>query len=100
MDHVDRQRASPSQNFGRTRARIQQLGIRVEEQFPLTEYPRIKCNVARQTGERIYHLPFDQQYDTTVIEPERGERWAETCAEAEQDGFRRAWRWRTTTSPQ
>ena len=27
-------------------------------------------------GERIYHLPFDQQYDTTLIEPARGERYA------------------------
>ena len=70
------------------------LGIRVEENFPLADYPRIKCNVARQTGERIYHLPFDQQYDSTVIEPERGEHYAMTCAEAEALGFRRAWRWR------
>lgn len=45
--------------------------IKVEESFPLADYPRIKCNIARRTGERIYHLPFDQQYDTTVIEPAR-----------------------------
>jgi hypothetical protein len=70
------------------------LQIRVEERFPLGEYPRIKCNVARRDGQRIYHLPFDQQYDSTLIEPHRGERYAMTCAEAEQEGFRRAWRWR------
>lgn len=70
------------------------LEIRVEESFPLANYPRIKCNVARQTGERIYHLPFDQQYDATAVEPGRGECYTMTCAEAEEMGFRRAWRWR------
>lgn len=50
-------------------------------------------NVARASGERIYHLPFDQQYDTTVVEPDRGECFVATVAEAEQLGFRRAWRW-------
>jgi hypothetical protein len=65
-----------------------------QEQFPLADYPRIKCNVARASGERIYHLPFDQQYDSTVIESDRGERFVTTVAEAEQLGFRRAWRWK------
>jgi hypothetical protein len=74
-----------------------QLDIRVEESVPLADYPRIKCNVGRN-GERIYHLPFDQQYDTTVITPERGEVWATTTAEAEELGFRRAWRWRSATT--
>jgi hypothetical protein len=71
-----------------------ELDIAVEEQVPLADYPRIKCNIARAGGERIYHLPFDQQYDRTVIEPDRGELHASTVAEAEQAGFRRAWRWR------
>src|ERR1019366_201409 len=71
----------------------QQLDIRVEESVPLEDYPRIKCNVGRG-GERIYHLPFDQQYDSTIISPERGEAWVATTAEAEALGFRRAWRWR------
>jgi hypothetical protein len=66
----------------------------VEESFPLADYPRIKCNVARPAGERIYHLPFDQQYDATVIEPDRGEFYAWTTTDAEPKGFRRAWRWR------
>jgi hypothetical protein len=74
------------------------LGVRVEENFPMRDYPRIKCNIARTTGDRIYHLPFDQQYDTTAIEPHRGEYWAMTCAEAESLGFRRAWRWRAERS--
>jgi Restriction endonuclease len=78
----------------RAHAFAEQLDITVEEQVPLEEYPRIKCNVGRDSGERIYHLPFDQQYDNTVIEPERDEMWAITVADAEEAGFRRAWRWR------
>jgi Restriction endonuclease len=70
------------------------LRIKIEERFPLSDYPRIKCNIGRRGGERIYHLPFDQQYDTTVIEPERDELYVVTVAEAEARGFRRAWRWR------
>ncbi len=77
----------------RARAFAEALEIEVEENFPLADYPRIKCNVARESGERIYHLPFDQQYDSTLIEPERGECFVATVAEAEALGFRRAWRW-------
>ena len=61
--------------------------------MPLADYPRIKCNVGRD-DQRIYHLPFDQQYDTTLIEPKKGEAWVSTVAEAEGLGFRRAWRWK------
>ena len=84
----------------KARAVADYLEIQVEEGLRLDEYPRIKCNVGRigqSAGERIYHLPFDQQYDATVIEPERGERYVRTVAEAEELGFRRAWRWRPAT---
>jgi hypothetical protein len=71
-----------------------ELGIEVKEKFPFQKYPAIKCNVSRKTGEKIYHLPFDQQYDRTIVEEERNEYYVETVAEAEQLGFRRAFRWR------
>jgi len=77
----------------RARQFAEHLGVQVKEGFPLKDYPSVKCNVSRATGERIYHLPFDQQYDTTQIEPSRGECYVETVAEAEALGFRRAWRW-------
>lgn len=70
------------------------LRVKVLENFPFEAYPCIKCNVSRATGEKIYHLPFDQQYDTTLIEPERGECYVETVEEAEGLGFRRAFRWK------
>jgi len=51
-----------------------------------------KCNISQKTKEKIYHLPFDQQYDKVLIE-EKNECYVETCEEAENLGFRRAWRW-------
>lgn len=77
----------------RAQAFAEQLAIAVQERFPLDDYPRIKCNIARATGERIYHLPFDQQYDRAEIGAISGETWVSTVAEAEELGFRRAWRW-------
>lgn len=70
------------------------LGVRVRENEPLQSYPRIKCNISRKDGLRIYHLPFDQQYDRTIIAPDTGECYVHTVAEAEAAGFRRAFRWR------
>lgn len=70
------------------------LKIKVTENLPFQRYPCIKCNVSRRTGEKIYHLPFDQQYDRTSIEIERGECYVSTIAEAEERGFRRAFRYR------
>lgn len=71
------------------------LDLDVAESYAFdADYPCIKCNVSLSTGERIYHLPMDQQYDATVIDPERGETYVSTVAEAHDLGFRRAWRWR------
>src|SRR5262249_29374185 len=72
-----------------------QLDIEVVENFGFDDaYPCIKCNVSMRDGERIYHLPFDQAYDATIVHPERGEFYCATVAEAEGRGFRRAFRWR------
>lgn len=70
------------------------LGIKTKEDFPLKEYPCIKCNISPRGGEKIYHLPFDQQYDRTKIIPTSGEFYAMTVSEAENRGFRRAFRYR------
>ena len=76
----------------KARAVASELDIKIVEQLPLGEFPRIKCNINRTTGERIYHLPFDQQYDTTVISKKDGELYAFTVKEAEERGFRRAYK--------
>ncbi|MFL6636814.1 MAG: hypothetical protein ACJ8HJ_31355 [Massilia sp.] len=54
------------------------------------DYPLIKCNV--NGTNKIYHLPFDQQYDRVRIDPSLGETYVRTTAEAERLGFRRAMR--------
>lgn len=56
----------------------------------LGNFPRIKCNINRTTKDKIYHLPFDQQYDNTIIEKDNGEFLAYTVEEAHNKGFRRA----------
>jgi hypothetical protein len=77
----------------RAREFARALGITVREDFPLQRYPCIKCNYTKEHG-RIYHLPFDQQYDRTKIQDPSTERFVETVAEAEALGYRRAHRWR------
>ena len=67
------------------------LNISVYEEIPLKNFSRIKCNVASD-GTKIYHLPFDQQYESTIIEKSKGEFYALTVAQAEDAGFRRAFR--------
>jgi hypothetical protein len=71
----------------------QALGIHIHEQVAIGAYPMIKCHISTASGEKIYHLPFDQMYDRTKLD-KGGEFYAMTVAEAEAKGFRRAWRWR------
>ena len=68
------------------------------ENYPLAEYQIVKCNVSKDSGEKIYYLPMDQQYDKTLIEDKKYECYVETVKEAEELGFRRAWRWRAERS--
>jgi len=72
----------------------EKLNISIEEHSKLNyDYPCIKCNISRHTGEKIYHLPFDQQYDNIEISPSHGECYVSTVKEAEELGFRRAFKW-------
>lgn len=77
------------------------LNVSVVENYALSKgnlpdyFPRIKCNIGKDekgAKTRIYHLPFDQQYDNVKIEAP-GEFYAFTVKEAESKGFRRAFRW-------
>ena len=69
------------------------LKVSVRENVALEQYPCIKCNISERTGERIYHLPFDQQYDSVKIGNVAGELYAMTVVAAEKANFRRAFRW-------
>ena len=71
------------------------LNVKVLQNLPMGEFPRIKCNINRsESGEetRIYHLPMDQQYDSAKINKD-GEFFAFSVEEAAKAGFRRAWKW-------
>ena len=71
------------------------LKILYVERYPKRDYPCIKCNIGKDAqGQptKIYHLPFDQQYDATQIK-NNGEFFAMTVKEAEDAGFRRAFKW-------
>lgn len=50
----------------------------------------IKGNISETTGEKIYHLPGQKFYDSTVITPSKGERWFCTEAEAQTAGWRKS----------
>lgn len=75
------------------RAFADALGIEVHEHEEIGDYPMIKCNINRMSGEKIYHLPFDINYDKTVIDPAHGEFYAATVQQAESAGFRRTHKW-------
>ncbi|MBZ0163412.1 MAG: hypothetical protein K8H74_11945 [Notoacmeibacter sp.] len=50
----------------------------------------IKGNISINSGERIYHVPGQKYYNSTVIRPEYGERWFCSEAEARAAGWRKA----------
>jgi hypothetical protein len=71
------------------------LNIEYVEYVEKGDYPCIKCNINYDGygfNTKIYHLPFDQKYDETKID-KKGEFYAMTVQEAEDAGFRRAFRW-------
>ena len=73
----------------------EKLNVIVIENKSLEIFPRIKCNLNRDEWgnlSKIYHLPFDQQYDRTKID-KNGEFYAYTVDEAVSKGFRRAFRY-------
>ena len=71
------------------------LGVEVFY-YQMGDYPMIKCNI--NNGQKIYHLPFDQQYWNTEISKD-GETYAWTVKEAEEKRFRRAMRHTFPTKP-
>ena len=67
------------------------MDVALVDGLDIGTFPRIKCNIGK-SGERIYHLPMDLQYDNVSIS-KPGEFFAMTVAQAEAAGFRRAYKW-------
>lgn len=70
------------------------LEIEIKTKKLQKDYPMIKCNVNPRTKEKIYHLPFDQQYDKIIIGNTPGEFYVKTVKQAVDKGFRRAFKYR------
>ncbi|MCY4496955.1 MAG: thermonuclease family protein [Rhodospirillaceae bacterium] len=51
---------------------------------------RIKGNISRYGGQRIYHVSGGFYYDRTRIDPSKGERWFCSEAEARAAGWRKS----------
>ncbi len=68
------------------------MGVQLHENCKYADYPVIKCNVSA-SGEKIYHLPFDMQYDRIIMAGKNSKLYVQTVAEAEARGFRRARRY-------
>lgn len=69
------------------------LDVKIMDNIKLIDYPLVKCNMSKNS-EKIYHLPFDQQYDKINILKNNETFYVETVKEAERLGYRRAYRWR------
>ena len=50
----------------------------------------IKGNISIDTGNKVYHLPNMEDYESTVINPASGEKWFCTESEAKANGWRKA----------
>ncbi len=47
----------------------------------------IKGNIAFNNGNKVYHLPGMEDYESTVIDPAKGEKWFCTKSEAIANGL-------------
>ena len=70
------------------------LKIKVIENIPLKDFPRVKCNIGHDEfgATYIYHLPIDPLYDKVKI-AKKGECYCNSVYEAEELGFRRTYKW-------
>lgn len=61
---------------------------------PITSITKPECtikgNISIDTGNKVYHLPGMEDYESTVIDLASGERWFCTESEAIANGWRKA----------
>lgn len=50
----------------------------------------VKGNISHNSGDKLYHIPGMEDYENTVIDPARGEKWFCDEAEAIAQGWRKA----------
>lgn len=57
---------------------------------PTSSECSIKGNISHNSGRKLYHLPGMEDYASTRIDPNRGERWFCTESEAIDSGWQKA----------
>lgn len=61
---------------------------------PITSITKPECaikgNISIDTGDKLYHLPGMEDYESTIITPAKGEKWFCTEPEAIAQGWRKA----------
>jgi cold shock CspA family protein len=50
----------------------------------------VKGNISQNTGRKLYHIPGMEDYESTVIDPQSGEKWFCTESEAINNGWQKA----------
>ncbi len=50
----------------------------------------IKGNISWNNDKKLYHLPGTEDYEITIISPEKGEKWFCTESEAIASGWKKA----------
>ncbi|MCY7335991.1 MAG: hypothetical protein LH613_07215 [Chamaesiphon sp.] len=50
----------------------------------------IKGNISWNNDKKLYHLPGMEDYEITIISPEKGEKWFCTESEAIANGWKKA----------
>lgn len=51
---------------------------------------KVKGNISYNEGKRVYHLPGMEDYETTVIDLRRGEKWFCSETDAQNSGWSKA----------
>lgn len=58
--------------------------------FPINPGCNVKGNISIATKEKFYHIPGMRDYKSTVISPEKGEKWFCSESEAISNGWVKA----------
>lgn len=82
--------SSPTRSAPPTRATPTPTGSASPMRVITNQECVIKGNISISTGDKLYHLPGMEDYERTIIHPEKGERWFCTEAEAIENGWRKA----------
>lgn len=77
---------SHSEFMPEARVAAKRLNISLHECYPFHPFPAVKCHLNRD-GRRLYHLPWQQNYRRTLINPKNGDCLTWWVREAVELGY-------------